>query len=55
MDVNPHVDSLRRKHASLGEQIEAAQRSPGTDDLMISELKRKKLRLKEEISKLSSS
>jgi len=34
--------------------VEAAQRAPGTQDLQIAELKKQKLRLKEEITRLSS-
>jgi hypothetical protein len=33
--------------------VESAQRSPGADDLKIAELKKQKLRLKEEIARLS--
>jgi hypothetical protein len=44
---------LRKKHETLSEQVEQAQRSPGTDALKIAELKKQKLRLKEEIARLS--
>ncbi|MFK7870169.1 MAG: YdcH family protein [Roseobacter sp.] len=54
MSVTAHVDQLKKKHQSLSEAVEAAQRSPGTDDLAISSLKKEKLRLKEEITRLSS-
>lgn len=53
MSVDSHVQELRRKHQSLSSQIEAAHRSPATDDLSISQLKKEKLRLKEEITRLS--
>ncbi len=53
MSVSAHVEQLRRKHAHLSEQVEMAQRSPGTSDLEIAQLKKQKLRLKEEISRLS--
>lgn len=53
MTVSTHVQELRRKHQTLSEQVEQAQRSPATDPLKIAELKKKKLRLKEEISRLS--
>ncbi|ABL70120.1 protein of unknown function DUF465 [Paracoccus denitrificans PD1222] len=53
MSVESHVQELRRKHQSLSSAIEAAHRSPGTDDLTIAQMKKEKLRLKEEITRLS--
>jgi hypothetical protein len=53
MSVASHVAELRKKHESLSMAVEKAQRAPGTDDLHIAELKKQKLRLKEEISRLS--
>lgn len=53
MSLTSHLQELRRKHASLSEEVERAQRSPATDALAIAELKKQKLRLKEEISRLS--
>lgn len=55
MSVSSHLDELRRKHAVLEQKIESEVRSPGSDDLQISELKREKLRLKEEIERLAVS
>ena len=52
MTVSAHVQELRRKHQTLDEQVEMAQRSPGVDDLEIARLKKQKLRLKEEITRL---
>lgn len=53
MSVASHVEELRRKHRVLSDAVEKAQRSPGTNDLEITAMKREKLRLKEEISRLS--
>ncbi len=53
MSVESHVQELRRKHQSLSNAIEAAHRSPATDDLDIAQMKKEKLRLKEEITRLS--
>lgn len=53
MNVTSHLQELRRKHENLSEQVEEAQRSPGVDALAISELKKQKLKLKEEIYRLS--
>jgi hypothetical protein len=53
MTIASHLVELRKKHDTLSEMVEQAQRSPGTDALKIAELKKQKLRLKEEISRLS--
>jgi hypothetical protein len=54
MSVSSHVEELKKKHAVLSEKVEQFQRRPGIDDLAIAELKKQKLKLKEEITKLSS-
>jgi len=53
MTKSSHVQELRRKHQTLSDKVEAAQKSPGTDDLEIATLKKQKLKIKEEISRLS--
>jgi hypothetical protein len=53
MTVASHLQELRRKHENLSDIVEQAQRSPATDDLKIAELEKQKLRLKEEIGRLS--
>lgn len=55
MSVSSHLDELRRKHAVLEQKIKTELRSAGSDDLQITEMKREKLRLKDEISRLASS
>ncbi|PTX57352.1 hypothetical protein C8N43_2019 [Litoreibacter ponti] len=52
MTISSHLTELQRKHEVLAQKVEEAQRSPGVDDLSIVELKKKKLRLKEEITRL---
>jgi hypothetical protein len=52
MSLGAHLQELKKKHANLSERVEKAQRSPGMDDLDIRNLKKEKLRLKEEISRL---
>lgn len=52
MAMSSHLQELRKKHQRLSDQVEAAQKSPATDDLHIMELKKQKLRLKEEIARL---
>ncbi len=52
MTVASHLQELRRKHENLSETVEKAQRSPASDGLKIAELKKQKLKLKEEITRL---
>lgn len=51
MCVENHIEALRKKHKALGETIERLERSPGRCTLEISELKRKKLSLKQRIAR----
>jgi len=51
--IASHLTELRRKHEHLSDIVEREQRSPATDALKIAELKKQKLKLKEEISRLS--
>ena len=53
MSLSSHLQELKRKHQTLSEAVEDAQRSPGVDGLRIAELKKQKLRLKEEIERIS--
>jgi len=55
MSLSSHLQELQKKHDSLSKQVEQAQRSPGTNDLDIGEMKKQKLRLKEEIEKFQVS
>lgn len=54
MSVSSHLEELKKKHAHLNEEVAQAQRAPGYDELVLAELKKQKLRLKEEIYRLSS-
>ena len=54
MSVTAHIQELKRKHAALSDAVEAAQQSRGVDGLMVADLKKQKLRLKEEIERLSA-
>ena len=53
MNLGSHLQELKKKHADLEAMVEDAQRAPGADDLAITELKKQKLRLKEEIYRLT--
>lgn len=55
MTVSSHIAELKKKHEHLSQMVEEAQRAPGTDDLKIAELKKQKLKLKEEIGRLMHS
>lgn len=54
MSLSSHLEELRKKHQTLSTQVEEAQRSPGVSDLHITELKKQKLKLKEQIERLDS-
>jgi hypothetical protein len=53
MSMSAHLQELRRKHQALEHEVEVAQRLPAMDDLTIADLKKQKMRLKEEITRLS--
>lgn len=52
MPMAPHLDELSEKHRVLELKIEEALSHPSIDPIVVSELKREKLKLKDEISKL---
>ena len=54
MSVVEHVAELQKKHAELSLKVEQEQKSLGTDDFAIVTMKKQKLRLKEEIKRLST-
>lgn len=54
MTVSSHVLTLRKKHQELSEEIEEAQRGLATDDLHVTEMKKRKLKIKEEIARLQA-
>jgi len=52
MTVDARLQSLRSRHAKLEEELHREQTRPHADDAHIAELKREKLRLKDEIERL---
>ena len=48
------ADTYEHKHQELSEEIEEAQRGLATDDLHVTEMKKRKLKIKEEISRLQA-
>ncbi len=53
MNEGVSVEELRIEHQSLEQQIVEENLRPHPDELRISELKRQKLRIKDEIARLS--
>ena len=52
MAVQNHLTELERKHQALEREIHSAETHPSTDDARLAELKRRKLQLKDEMSRL---
>ena len=53
MGSEKHISSLKDKHAELEQAIEVENSRPLPDEMLIHELKREKLRIKDEIARLS--
>jgi len=49
MIAEPHLDSLKIKHADLEAKIADEERRPHPDDEIIHDLKKQKLRIKDEL------
>jgi hypothetical protein len=54
MSLFAHIEELSEKHQFIHRQIELEMSRPLVDSLKVSELKRRKLRLKEKIEKLKN-
>ena len=54
MTMESHLAELERRHQSLEKEIAEAMAHPGVDTLALTELKRRKLQLKDEIARLKS-
>ena len=52
MSIQAHLAELERKHRALEDEIAEAMTHPSTDGLVILELKRRKLQVKDEIERL---
>ncbi|OCX62835.1 DUF465 domain-containing protein [Thioclava sp. SK-1] len=52
MSLGSHINELRRKHQALSLEVEQAARRPAFDDLHLSRMKKQKLQIKQEISRL---
>jgi hypothetical protein len=52
MSIQAHLSELERKHDALESELAEAIAHPSTDDLKIADLKRRKLQVKDEISRI---
>jgi len=55
MTIEAHLATLEKKHVALEEELHAAMKRPSAEDEAIAEIKRRKLRIKDEIERLRSS
>jgi hypothetical protein len=53
MSVGSHITELKKKHDILSDQVEKIQNRPSVDPLKVVSLKKQKLKIKEEIARLS--
>ena len=53
MSTLDHLDELKKEHAELSRMVEEEQKKLSADYLYISELKKRKLRIKEQIVRQS--
>ena len=51
---NARMDSLGERHARLDQRIADESRKPGSDDLHITQMKRERLSLKDQLASLRS-
>lgn len=54
MALKAHLESLNRQHEELEYAIAMEVKHPSSDDLRINELKRKKLRIKDQLAELNA-
>lgn len=54
MTIEAHLESLEKKHVALEKELHSAMTAPSTDDREIADIKRRKLRLKDEMQKLKT-
>ena len=52
MSLESHLAELQRKHGDLQREIDDAMMHPSVDELEISQLKRRKLAIKDEMEKI---
>lgn len=52
MTLQNHLAELERKHNALERELQEAASHPAVDDIKVAELKRRKLQLKDELTRL---
>lgn len=52
MSLQSHLSELEKRHRAAERELEVALKQPATPDIALSELKRKKLLLKDEITRV---
>lgn len=55
MTIQAHIASLEQKHGALEDELQTVLSSPSADDREIADIKRRKLRLKDQLERLKSS
>jgi hypothetical protein len=55
MTIEAHLATLEKKHGVLEQELHSALTQPSAQDVHIADIKRRKLRLKDEIQKIRSS
>lgn len=54
MTVEAHLATLQQKHGALDEELRAEMSRPSAKEQLIAELKRRKLKVKDQIERLRS-
>jgi hypothetical protein len=54
MSLTSHIEELKKKHLALSDKVEALQRAPGSTTAEIAAIKKQKLKIKEEITRLTA-
>ncbi|MBL4602738.1 MAG: DUF465 domain-containing protein [Emcibacteraceae bacterium] len=54
MHAEAHIDALSKKHAALDDKIHTEENRPAPDSTILHDLKREKLVLKDEMTKLQT-
>jgi hypothetical protein len=55
MTTEAHLATLEKRHGDLEDELHTALNHPSTDDKKIMEIKRRKLRLKDEMERIRTS
>ncbi|GHC77080.1 YdcH family protein [Limoniibacter endophyticus] len=55
MSLTNHLEELRKKHGEMERELDLAKHHPSMSEDQLKDIKRRKLALKDEITKLSAS